>query len=384
MNKYQKFCTGCGLCTTLGKSKLKQDKKGFFYPESNDNIFKDVCPISGVHTKLLDKDDIWGKNEAVYLGWSNNPDIRKKASSGGVLTEVACYLLKSKKVDAIIQIGTDPSNPVKTKLFFSMTERDVISHCGSRYGISSPLIELNKIERGKRYAFIGKPCDVVALRNYFNIKPEMKETIPYLLSFFCMGLPSDIAQVNLLKRLNCENCISLDYRGNGWPGFATAIDEQNNIHQITYDESWGKILGRDLMPACKFCIDGIGEMADISCGDAWYLTKENKPDFSEHMGRNVVFARTVQGNMLLNEMKKENLIFLKEYEKYQVELPLIQKSQWNRRREMQSRILAMKLLLKSSPSYNKTVLSKYSRGLSLKDRLRIIISTGKRILKGKV
>lgn len=51
---------------------------------------------------------------------------------------------------------------------------------------------------------------------------------------------------------------------------------------------------------------------------------------------------------------------------------------------MQSRILVMKLLLKFSPSYNKTVLSKYSRGLSLKDRLRIIISTGKRILKGKV
>lgn len=113
------------------------------------------------------------------------------------------------------------------------------------------------------------------------IKPQLKETIPYLFSFFCMGLPSESAQIKLLKKLECKECKSLDYRGNGWPGFATAIDKDSKVHQITYDESWGEILGRDLMPVCKFCIDGIGEMADIACGDAWYLTSENTPDFSE-------------------------------------------------------------------------------------------------------
>lgn len=384
MNKYQKFCTGCGLCAATDNVKLKQNEKGFFYPESNKNMFKKVCPISGVHTKLLDKNNIWGRKEAVYLGWSKNLNIRNKASSGGILTEVACYLLKNNKVDAVIHVGANPYNPIKTETFFSTTPEEVILHCGSRYCISSPLLKLNEIDFNKKYAFIGKPCDIISLKNYMVIKPQLKETIPYLFSFFCMGLPSESAQIKLLKKLECKECKSLDYRGNGWPGFATAIDKDSKVHQITYDESWGEILGRDLMPVCKFCIDGIGEMADIACGDAWYLTSENTPDFSEHAGRNVVFARTIRGNELLNEMKKEECISLEQYENYQVELPLIQKSQWNRRREMRSRILAMKLLMRSGPSYNNSLLKSYSSGLSFKEKIQITIGTSKRILKGKV
>ena len=240
------------------------------------------------------------------------------------------------------------------------------------------------MEEGKKYAFIGKPCDVVALRNYMEINAKLKESIPYLLSFFCMGLPSDLAQTKLLQKLECRNCKSLDYRGNGWPGFATAIDSDGKVHKITYDESWGQILGRDLMPACKFCIDGIGEMADISCGDAWYLTEENKPDFSEHEGRNVVFARTSKGNDLLNEMKDKEIINLEKYDNYEVELSLIQKSQWNRRREMKHRILAMKVLLQEHPSYDSKLLKLYSRGLSEKQKARILLGTSKRILMGKM
>ncbi len=34
--------------------------------------------------------------------------------------------------------------------------------------------------------------------------------------------------------------------------------------------------------------DGIGEMADVACGDAWYLTESGQADFSEHAGRNVI------------------------------------------------------------------------------------------------
>lgn len=43
-------------------------------------------------------------------------------------------------------------------------------------------------------------------------------------------------------------------------------------------------------------------MADISCGDAWYLTQEGKPDFSEHEGCNVVFVRSSAGEDVLNRM----------------------------------------------------------------------------------
>lgn len=384
MNKYKKYCTGCGLCKSLNVCQLEKDDKGFSHPANNDVLFSKVCTVSGVHTSKLDETNIWGRNKKVYLGWSNDNKIRTKASSGGILTEIARYLLNSNKVDIIIHIGADKNEPVKTQVYFSETPDDVVSHCGSRYCISSPLSVIDRIEKGKRYAFIGKPCDVVVLRNYMELKPELNDNIPYLLSFFCMGLPSDDAQIKLLNQLECDGCTSLDYRGNGWPGFATAVDKKGVSHQITYNESWGKILGRDLMPVCKLCIDGIGEMADIACGDAWYLTKDNKPDFSEHDGRNVIFARTSKGEKLLQEMCGQKIIALNDYNNYKEELPLIQTSQWNRRREMKSRILAMRLLLQDYPSYNRKVLNQFSKGLSFKQNIRIFLGTVKRIIKGKM
>lgn len=384
MNLYQTYCTGCGLCKALQLCELHTDPKGFSQPKYCTDTLEKVCPVSGIHTQKLDLKDIWGKNEAVYLGWSNDIALRDKASSGGIISEVARFLLVNKKIDGVIHVGADPSTPTKTKIFISQTPEEVTSHCGSRYCISSPLSEIDKLEKEKKYAFIGKPCDIVALRNYMEFAPDYRDRIPYLISFFCMGLPSDDAQKKLLDRLNCSECKSLHYRGNGWPGYATGIDKNGQTHSITYEESWGKILGRDLMPSCKFCIDGIGEMADISCGDAWYLTEDNKPDFREHDGRNIIFARTVTGNTLLKEMQSKNIITLEEYLEYKTELPYIQTSQWNRRREMKYRILAMKLLFKEYPSYNRDLLAFYSETLSFKHKIKILIGTAKRIIKGKL
>lgn len=384
MDIYQKYCTGCGLCQSIGESELNRDERGFLHPIKNSDLLKKVCPVSGVQANALDKNNIWGRSEGVYLGWSNNSFIRNKASSGGILTEIACYLLNSKKVHAIIHVGAGVESPTETSVFISETSDEVITHCGSRYCISSPLSVIGKLDFRKKYAFIGKPCDVVTLRNYLEISPEYKESIPYMLSFFCMGLPSAVAQQKLLQRLECSDCKSLNYRGNGWPGFANATDAQGQVHQITYDESWGKILGRDLMPACRFCIDGIGELADISCGDAWYLTENKKPDFTEHEGRNVVFARTEKGNKLLSEMTKQKIVTLNQYTNYKEELPFIQTSQWNRRREMSVRILTMKILGQKPPSYDSQLLGSYAKGLSVKQCFRVIAGTGKRILKGKM
>ena len=98
--------------------------------------------------------------------------------------------------------------------------------------------------------------------------------------------------------MGCDGKIkSLRYRGDGWPGYATATQYDGKVFKMDYNTSWGQILGRDIMKMCRFCLDGIGEMADISCCDAWYLTNDNKPDFSEADGRNAVFCRSKLGDI---------------------------------------------------------------------------------------
>ena len=382
-----KYCTGCGLCESEKKAVLIKTTDGFKIPKSGDEEWlKNVCPAMAIQESKRDIRKIWGREKAVYLGWSMDASLRKKASSGGILTELACFLLDNKKVDCIIHTCASKENPTQTEICNSYNSEEVRSRCGSRYAISHPLAELSKLRPGMTYAFVGKPCDVVALKNYMRFNPELEDKIPYTMSFFCMGLPSEKAQKNLLMKLGCKEseCIKLSYRGNGWPGYTVATDKSGREYKMDYDTAWGQILGRDLMPSCRFCVDGIGEMADIACGDAWYLTSQGKPDFSEHNGRNVIFARTEKGLKLINEAQEEQRIEIEEYSDYEENLAKIQKSQYDRRVSMMARIMALRMMGKPHPAYSYNILREYSSHLAIKKQLRIFLGTCKRIIEGKI
>lgn len=370
------------MCKSEKNVEMYKDRKGFpqaVYSESEKEFFDSVCPAGGKASSQY-QDGIWGKYQEVYCGWSNNPDVRKKASSGGILTSICIYLLQNHYVDGIIQTRADQSCPYKTQTIVSRTEEDVLSCMGSRYSVSSPLAELSSLmQEGKKYAFVGKPCDVSALRMYMESNTSIKNRIPYLLSFFCAGEPSDDAQRQLLDKLNVSeaDCVSLRYRGDGWPGFAIAEQKDGKIGSISYNDSWGKILGRDVRKSCRLCLDGIGELADISCGDAWHLTAENEPDFSEHDGRNVVFARTDKGSGLIREMKEAGLIALEPYDID--ELKYIQKYQFERRASLYAILAALRICGRPVPGYDRKVLKAFSKNMPVLKQMKRFAGTIRRV-----
>lgn len=387
---YREYCCGCGLCESVGKSKLLKDEKGFLVPKENfkdfDEFCSKICPSSGVQCDQLEKTNIWGKNHSVNIAYSTNDNIRFKASSGGVLTSLCCYLIDNKKVDAIIHTGEDKSNPIATVTLCSESIEEILNGCGSRYSSSTPLKEIEKyLETGKKYAFIGKPCDVTALRNYSRIDKRINESFIYMFSFFCAGAPSERANLLLLEKMGCnkEECSSLTYRGNGWPGYATGIDK-NGEHKLLYKDAWGETLGRDIRLMCRFCLDGIGELADISCGDAWKLDENMKPIFEESDGQNVVFCRSDKGEKLFREACSAGYIFSKIYENYENELKYSQAYQFQRRATMNDTINALKLYRKPFPNYDKKVLKSYSKNLKLKSKFKRFYGTIKRLKEGKL
>lgn len=380
------YCTGCGLCQAYGIATLQEDQKGFLHPiEGDEKKLEKICPSGGNQCRQMDATKIWGKTKGVYYGWSEDKNVRKQASSGGVITEIAAYLLESNYVDAIIHTCMNPDSPTETVTCISTTRTELIERCGSRYAISHPLLNFSNLDRNLRYAFIGKPCDVTALKNYMDIDAELKKMIPVTISFFCAGLPSVHAQKRLLERLGCEeDASSLRYRGNGWPGYATVITKDGRESSIDYNSSWGEILGRDVMKMCRFCLDGVGEMADISCGDAWYLTQEGKPDFSEHEGRNVIFVRSSAGEDVLNRMTALAKIHLEAFPDYEEKLKYMQFYQNDRRATMWAKVLALKLMGRVTPRYGVNVLSSYSKHTSIKRNASIFKGTIKRILEKKI
>ena len=387
-NVVGKMCIGCGLCHSEYGVKFEQDEKG--YLKINDTLslecqhfIQQVCPIMGAAYIDNSHKDIWGERIGVYEGFSNNKDIRKKASSAGVVTTLGLYLLDKGLIDGVIHIGADEKVAYKTKTVVSFDEKSLTENCGSRYCISSPWYNLkNIINPDKKYMAVGKPCDITALR-HAKERFHLYDNIIYLVSFFCAGLPSDRANKNLLKELGCNEteCTDLRYRGNGWPGYTTATDKNGVEHQLEYSKAWGGILGRDIHRFCRLCIDGIGLNSDIVCGDLWYLDKDN-PDFSERDGRNIIISRTPAGDALLEQVASDGYITCREWDHLE-DLKKIQKYQYTRRATMKAKILANKLLFRKVPDYNRKMISKYSKMIPFSERRKVFLGTIKRIVTKK-
>lgn len=384
---FQRYCTGCGLCCSEAGVTLKEDERGFRVAQldaANSAFCQKICPAAGVRAYL--QDGVWGHLEEIYGGWSTNKEIRYAASSGGVLSAMAIWLLASKTVDGIIQTKVSDEDPTATQTVCSTTAEEVKSCLGSRYAASSPLERLSELIRpGKKYAVIGRPCDILALQNYRSETGKYAAEIVCTLAFFCAGTPSRNANQNLLQALNCANgqCSKLTYRGNGWPGYVTAVDQDGNCSQLSYAEGWSKYLGRDLRPICRFCMDGTGAAADISCGDYWQL-QDGKPLFTEGEGRNLIFARTQKGNELLLRAQKEGVVELCSFAEGREHLQLVQPAQYERVVTMRARVRAMQVCGRSVPVCDLRTMKRFSAYSSMKKRVKIFWGTVKRVWAGKI
>ena len=385
---YKKYCVGCGLCKSEFGCKKQKDKGFVYYDiEHVDRKFlNNVCPVSGKVQKYYE-DSVWGKITQKYYGWSLNKKIRYNASSGGTITSLAIFLLEKKYVDGIVQIKRNESEPISTEVVLSKTKEEVLKCIGSRYSNSSVLEDLSRIIKPNcKYALIGRPCDISTLKNYQETYGKYNNII-YTISFFCAGNPSDNANYKLLKKMGLQdvtNCKKMNYRGNGWPGYATAVDVNNKEYKMRYAESWGDYLGRDIRLMCKFCIDGCGTAADISCGDGWYLNENNFPLFDENEGRNLIFVRTEKGNELIKNAIKENYIEIQNFDETKESIKNIQPAQYQRTTTIYDKYMAFKLFGKSTPNYNIKTIKKLAKSNKFLDRLKIFVGTIKRIIKGKM
>ena len=54
----------------------------------------------------------------------------------------------------------------------------MIEAAGSRYGPAAPLIDIDQVlNREEPFAFIGKPCDIAALRNFAEIDVRVNRLV---------------------------------------------------------------------------------------------------------------------------------------------------------------------------------------------------------------
>lgn len=343
------FCVGCGLCESIyGRNNCQMIlfKNGFYYPikrtSFEDRGIKSFCP--GIKVNDNRKHDVWGYVEKVEEAWSTEKALRFKAASGGVSSALAIYLLESKKVDGILQTGIKEGSSIYNELKVSHNREDVFNNAQSRYAPSLTLSRIKQVldSNDNTYAYIGKPCDIAGIRNFLSTYPQYNGRIKYTISIFCAGMPSYNATQKVYEQSGKnEMPIFIKYRGEGWPGNFKALWKDGSKYEISYNDSWGKVLGRNLGFRCKICPDGIGMLADIAVGDSWN-TQNGYPDFTEADGRNFCFIRSQIGLKLFNDAVNAGYIECRELNPKKVKY--MQAYQYDRRHMVPWRVLAANVL----------------------------------------
>lgn len=320
----------------------------------------------------------WGPVLEIWEGYATDPEIRYKGSSGGATTALALFCMDKEQASGVLHIGTKPETPLQNVPVFSKNREELLACTGSRYSPAAPCEKLHWLEESNSACvFIGKPCDIVALRKSQGVNPVLDSKVCLAISIFCAGTPTINGTYKLLDVLGIrpEKVEELRYRGCGWPG-ATEVKikgDNGRVCQMTYEESWGNILSNYAQLRCRLCPDSTGEFADISCGDPWY--RDIEPD---EPGRSLVLVRTEPGRRILHSAMDAGYV---ELEKVTLEvLPASQKALLNKRQNLFGRLLAMRIMRIPIPVYVGFSLFRNWLRLSTIKKIRSFGGTLKRII----
>jgi coenzyme F420 hydrogenase subunit beta len=385
-------CSGCGLCASAtAPDKIRmilsaemQYRPTVIQPLSDKELsrFNATCPgVSLAHDVPENSgqvDPIWGSVLGCYTGYAMDPEVRRQGSSGGVITALAHFLLRTGLVDSVSQNVASRIDPTGNEVQFSHGREDVLRAAGSRYGPAAGLSRVEEmLQSGQTFALVGKPCEVAALRSLSRMDERVGQQVPYLLSFMCAGTPSGRGTNALLSAMGIspEEVASFRYRGNGWPGSARAVTHSGKFSEMDYNSSWGTILNRYLQFRCKICPDGTGEFADVVCADAWY-GKGGYPDFSERDGRSLILVRTPRGAQLLSDAVSAGDLSIEPLDLGEV--AAMQPYQVERKRMVLGRLIAARAAQGHSPSTRRLRLVAAARQASFGEFVRNAVGTFRR------
>ena len=393
-----KLCSGCGLCAGIsaGAVELELSPPGFLRPRqtapltaSQESAIAGSCP--GLTVARWDREDgveidpTWGPYRSILTGHATDDAVRFVGSSGGFLTALSHFALREDLVDAVVTVQAGGNEqPLANPIQVIDDPAALPAAAGSRYGPSGPLVTVGQLlDDGRRFLFIGKPCDVSALRQLGHVDARVAKRCPIALSFFCGGVPSLTGSEKVIEAMGlvAAEIAAFRYRGNGWPGKARAESRDGRSAEMDYETSWGKYLSKHVQFRCKICPDAVGGVADIACADAWFGGESGYPQFEDREGRSLVMVRTQAGAHLLEAALAKGVVHCEPSSV--AEIDLMQPAQKKRKSLVAARTAALTATLKPRPRFRGVAVTKAARAAPVRDQLRNFLGTTWRIVKGR-
>lgn len=332
-------CIGCGACAAFDPGiKIKLDDYGRYVATRNgansptNPAVARVCPFAdGVPDENELARELFGPAGsfeshvgfyvATYAGWVIESNFRAQGSSGGLGSWVLVELLNRGLVDHVVHVAPQSVSQAGDSLFgfaISSTVDEVRAKAKSRYypvEMSGVIAEM--LRRPGRYAVVGIPCFIKAIRLACRESAVLKERVSFTIGIVCGHLkstafaemfawqcgvaPSELRGIDFRTKL--PNRPAFSY------GVTVTGEREGRPFTVTKPTSelvgsnWGH--GFFKYKACDFCDDVVGETADISVGDAWL------PEYvSDSAGTNVVVVRSPALNAILGAAVSQGRLHL--------------------------------------------------------------------------
>lgn len=328
----------------------------------------------------------WGPVLELWEGYATDDQVRLAGSSGGAATALSQFALEQGRSTGVLHTGARRDVPYLNETIRSQSRDELMAASGSRYAPASPCDGLQQIEDAEgKSVFVGKPCDAAALNKAEALRPGLAKNVDVSIAIFCAGAPSTEGTIEMAKQLGVpkrEGIESVRYRGNGWPGMAVVrgegADGQPTGGELTYADSWGRILQKFRPWRCYSCADHTGESADLSVGDPWYRDiPEGEP------GRSLILVRTERGREFLKAAMESGALTLEEAAPHL--LPDSQMNLLHTRGAVWGRNWACRLLGVAAPKYTRMGTGMtWLQDLSLKQRAQAFYGTFKRVFTKKL
>jgi len=314
-------CTECGICDRacpgeeLDLPGLRDRFLGPLAWRSDEPFTPPALPLSSDGELAPEPDEValWsgmsdrdfvGSYRRCYCGWAADDALRYRGSSGGAATAILLGALETAFIDGALVTAMDPERPLEPLSFLATTADELLGAVGSKYTVTYPNRLFRDVLRpGKRYAFVGVPCQVEGLRKAQAAVPALRRAFVLVLGLFCGTTYTPRGTFVGMRRsgLQPEEVVSVAYRGDGWPGAFRLTTRWGEVREVAYPDYLDPWFSSHIRARCLVCPDGTNELADIALGDAW-LDRFTRPRTT---GASFLIARSPLAVRLLSALEPQ-------------------------------------------------------------------------------
>lgn len=329
------LCSGCGVCTGVCPPRcleMRENACGEYRPAltAPDRCLAcgrcmKVCPFESTlpqaprlaQTLFADVPGIRREAGGELGAWRNAylghaPGYRARGASGGMASWFLDTLLQREIVDAVICVGHGTA-PDALLQYVTVRDSDTLRACAGSayYPVHLQQVLADLAEREGRYAVIGMPCFIRALRLAALVDRRLAAKLPVMAGLVCGHLPGK-ALVDYLAAgggRTRQDLARLQFRIReprrpAWD-YGVRLDWTDGSHTTSFGSGdfgyvfWNRAFQQE---ACMLCDDIYARCADIVFMDAWLPGYREAPE-----GASLVLTRSALSEALLQEACGEHL-----------------------------------------------------------------------------